>query len=248
MEKMKKPDFLGEINKEILEELTKRGRARNVAGLVGEVKELAEVTQICGLPFAGYLGKIEIPRPGGIKDEVAVAFEQDTPYKAAQGELDVLQEFAPGSRLLITGKIQTLKDFETGKYLVFILADYVAASPRAEFQNDVAITGEIVFKPTHRETPRGKRISDIFIKVQKELAPGSCFIPCICWQETADEVAGWEQGTKVRLLGRYQSREYDKEIAKYYTDGKEAYRETERRTAYELSVQMIEKTEAENEK
>lgn len=76
---MKKPDFLGEINKEILEELTKRGRARNVAGLVGEVKELAEVTQICGLPFAGYLGKIEIPRPSGIKDEVAVAFEQDTP-------------------------------------------------------------------------------------------------------------------------------------------------------------------------
>lgn len=151
MEKMKKPDFLGEINKEILEELTKRGRARNVAGLVGEVKELAEVTQICGLPFAGYLGKIEIPRPSGIK-------------------------------------------------------------------------------------------------VQKELAPGNCFIPCICWQETADEVAGWEQGTKVRLLGRYQSREYDKEIAKYYTDGKEAYRETERRTAYELSVQLIEKMEAGNEK
>lgn len=248
MEKMKKPDFLGEINKEILEELTKHGRARNVAGLVGEVKELAEVTQICGLPFAGYLGKIEIPRPSGIKDEVAVAFEQDTPYKAAQGELDVLREFAPGSRLLITGKIQTLKDFETGKYLVFILADYVAASPKAEFQNDVAITGEIVFKPTHRETPRGKRISDIFIKVQKEFAPGSCFIPCICWQETADEVAGWEQGTKVRLLGRYQSREYDKEVATYYAGGKEAFRETERRTAYELSVQLIEKMEAGNEK
>ena len=237
MEKMKKPDFLGEINKEILEELTKRGRARNVAGLVGEVKELAEVTQICGLPFAGYLGKIEIPRPSGIKDEVAVAFEQGTPYKAAQGELDVLQEFAPGSRLLITGKIQTLKDFETGKYLVFILADYVAASPKAEFQNDVAITGEIVFKPTHRETPR-----------QKEFAPGSCFSPCICWQETADEVAGWEQGTKVRLLGRYQSREYDKEVATYYAGGKEALRETERRTAYELSVQLIEKMEAGNEK
>lgn len=172
MEKMKKPDFLGEINKEILEELTKRGRARNVAGLVGEVKELAEVTQICGLPFAGYLGKIEIPRPSGIKDEVAVAFEQDAPYKAAQGELDVLQEFAPGS----------------------------------------------------------------------------CFIPCICWQETADEVAGWEQGTKVRLLGRYQSREYDKEVATYYAGGKEAFRETERRTAYELSVQLIEKMEAGNEK
>lgn len=248
MEKMKKPDFLGEINKEILEELTKRGRARNVAGLVGEVKELAEVTQICGLPFAGYLGKIEIPRPSGIKDEVAVAFEQDTPHKAEQGELDVLRGFAPGSRLLITGKIQTLKDFETGKCLVFILADYVATSPKAEFQNDVAITGEIVFKPTHRETPRGKHISDIFIKVQKELAPGNCFIPCICWQETADEVAGWEQGTKVRLLGRYQSREYDKEVATYYADGKEAARETERRTAYELSVQIIEKMEAGNEK
>lgn len=111
MEKMKKPDFLGEINKEILEELTKRGRARNVAGLVGEVKELAEVTQICGLPFAGYLGKIEIPRPSGIKDEVAVAFEQDTPYKAAQGELDVLQEVYD-RYLQITGYCKCCLDCE----------------------------------------------------------------------------------------------------------------------------------------
>ena len=35
-------------------------------------------------------------------------------------------------------------------------------------------------------------------------------MPCICWQEQADEVAQWQQGDTVELLGRYQSRQYEK--------------------------------------
>lgn len=171
---VKQPDFLREINTEIMEEMTECGKLRNVAGLVGEVKELTEVEKVCGLPFDGYLGKIETTRPSGIADEVVVAFEREKPYKAADGEFDVLKEFAPGSRLLLTGKIQTLKDFSTGRTLVFILADFVALSPKAVLQNEIAIMGELTFKPTYRETPRGKRISDIFVNVQKELAPGCC--------------------------------------------------------------------------
>lgn len=59
-----------------------------------------------------------------------------------------------------------------------------------------------------------------------------CFIPCICWQEQADEVAGWQQGDTVELLGRYQSRQYEKVI-----DTDSGSREW--RTAYEISVQLI---------
>ena len=47
-------------------------------------------------------------------------------------------------------------------------------------------------------TPRGKRITDITVKVRNELTGGSCFLPCICWQEQADEAAQWQQGDTVR--------------------------------------------------
>lgn len=78
-------------------------------------------------------------------------------------------------------------------------------------------------------------------KVRNELTGGSCFLPCICWQEQADEAAQWQQGDTVELLGRYQSRQYEKVLDA-------ATGEREQRTAYEVSVRLIRrKEEAENE-
>lgn len=97
------------------------------------------------------------------------------------------------------------------------------------------------YKPTHRETPRGKHITDITVKVKNEITGGSCFLPCICWQEQADEAAQWQQGDTVELLGRYQSRQYEKVLDT-------ATGEREQRTAYEVSVRLIRrKEEARNE-
>lgn len=239
-ERGRKPDFLKDIDTAIMDELTKGDCLKNATGLAGEVTELAEVTKICGLPFNGYLGKIETPRPSGALDEVVIAFKWDTPYKAYGGiEFDILEEFAVGSRILVSGIVQTLKDFESGKVLVFVLADYVGLSPKAMLQDDVAILGELAYKPTHRETPRGKRIADIMVKAKNEFTGGWCFIPCICWQEQADEVATWQQGDTVKLLGRYQSREYDKVIDTLYANGLPVEQITETRTAYEVSVRQI---------
>ena len=52
--------------------------------------------------------------------------------------------------------------------------------------------------------------SDITVKVKNEITGGSCYLPCICWQGQADEAAQWQQGDTVELLGRYQSRQYEK--------------------------------------
>lgn len=232
-----KPDFTKDLNTDILDELTKGGKLDNVVGLAGTVTELEEVTSICGLTFYGYLGKIETPRPSGAVDEVVIAFTEREVDRGKTGDGLYLEKyFKIGSRLLISGKIQTLKDFESGRVLVFVLADYVALSPKAMPQDDIAIAGELVYMPKHRETPKGKRITDIFVKVQNALTAGTCYIPCICWQETADEVAGWKQGDTVELLGRYQSRQYEKVI-----DADSGSRE--RRTAYEVSVQLIKRKE-----
>lgn len=230
-----KPDFLKDIDTAIMDELTKGGLSDNAAGLAGEVTELVEVANICGFPFNGYLGKIETPRPSGVMDEVVIAFTESEADRGKTGDgLHLENYFKIGSRLLVSGKVQTLKDFESGKVLVFILADYVALSPKAMLQDDVAIRGELAYEPTYRETPRGKRIADIMLKVKNELTGGYCFIPCICWQEQADEAATWQRGDTVELLGRYQSREYQKGIAGEMV-------EWEIRTAYEVSVRQIER-------
>lgn len=237
-----KPDFLKELDMAIMKDLlTDNGKVSNAVGLSGELVGLEEISDICGLPFNGYLGKISTPRPSGTEDEVIVIFESDTPFNATSGvEFDVLKEFVAGSRLLISGKMQTLKNFETGRVLVYVLADFIALSPNALLQNDVAIIGKIAHKPTRRETMRHKRITDVMIITQNMLTAGSSFIPCICWGDTADEVAGWNKGDKVRLLGRCQSREYSKV--------NEGNGKREIRTAYEVSVRRIERIgEASNE-
>ena len=128
------PNFLKDLNTEILEQLTAGSSEKNVVGLAGDVKELKVVEDICGLRFKGYLGLIEVERPSGITDTLVVAFAWDTPYKSTNGvKFDVLREYPAGSRLLLYGKMQTLKDFSTGRQQVFVLADFVALSPSALF-------------------------------------------------------------------------------------------------------------------
>lgn len=57
----------------------------------------------------------------------------------------------------------------------------------------------------------------------------------------------WLPGDTVKLIGRLQSREYEKLIEELYADGVVAERVTETRTAYEVSVHTIKKEEVKNE-
>ena len=233
----KKPDFLRDINTAIMEELTKGGIKGNAAGLAGELKEVEEVTELCGLRFNGYLAKIETPRPRGTLDEVVVAFTEAALNRGQTGDGLRIENFLKsGSKVLVSGKVQTLKDFESGRVLVFILADFVGLVENPMMQDDVALRGIIAHKPVYRTTPRGKRITDISVIVKNELTGNKCFIPCICWQEQADEVKNWQPDDVVELLGRYQSRQYEKVIDTYSG-------EKEKRTVYEVSVQLINRKE-----
>lgn len=108
----------------------------------------------------------------------------------------------------------------------------MAVSEKAVEQDEVAVRGVIANKPTHRETPRGKRITDLAVRVRNELTGSNCYLPCICWQEQADEAAQWQQGDTVELLGRYQSRQYEKVLDA-------ATGEREQRTANMLGITVI---------
>jgi primosomal replication protein N len=203
----------------------------NAAGLVGQVKSVNQIDNINGLKFDGYEVILETVRPSGVADTAVVIVPDTAP-------LEILN-----NRVMVYGKMQTTKNFETGKVLVYILAEHIGSCPKGEEQNEVQLSGILGRGITYRTTPRGKRITDIMVEVPNELRQSLCYIPCICWNEEADEVKDWKEGTAVELSGRLQSRQYSKTIDLYAND-KVVETVTEQHTCYEVSVNNITKKES----
>lgn len=102
--------------------------------------------------------------------------------------------------------------------------------------NQIYLDGYICKEPIHRTTPLGREISDLLLAVNRPYGK-SDYIPCIAWGRNARYASGFSVGSRVRVWGRVQSREYTKKISE---------QECEKRVAYEISVSKLE-CEAENE-
>ena len=91
--------------------------------------------------------------------------------------------------------------------------------------NQVLLRGTLCKPPNLRSTPLGREICDLMLAVNRHYGR-SDYLPCICWGIRAREAAHWTVGTRVRLEGRIQSRDY----IKLTEDG------PVRRTAFEISA------------
>lgn len=96
--------------------------------------------------------------------------------------------------------------------------------------NQIFLDGYICKVPIYRKTPLGREIADILLAVNRPYGK-SDYIPCIAWGRNARYAAGFEVGSRVRIWGRVQSREYTKKLSES---------ECEKRTAYEVSVSKLE--------
>ena len=96
--------------------------------------------------------------------------------------------------------------------------------------NEVTLIGYICKKPVYRQTPFGREIADILLAVNRAYSK-SDYIPCIAWGRTARFCENMEVGTEVKLVGRVQSRQYEKK----HEDGT-----VENKVAYEVSVGSLE--------
>ena len=115
-------------------------------------------------------------------------------------------------------------------FLQFFVQEWHFADDEKYDKNDIALDGYIVKNPIYRETPSGYRICDLLIAVNRNYAK-SDYIPCIAWGRTAVYAATLDVGTRIRIDGRIQSRGYEKKLSET---------ETEKRTAYEVSVLIME--------
>ena len=103
--------------------------------------------------------------------------------------------------------------------------------------NQIFLDGYICKAPVYRKTPLGKEIADPPFGGKRPYGK-SDYIPCIAWGRNARFASGFEVGTRVRVWGRVQSREYTKKLSET---------ECEKRVAYEVSISKLECGDLEEE-
>ena len=94
--------------------------------------------------------------------------------------------------------------------------------------NVVELSGYICKPSIYRTTPFAREICDLLLAVNRNYNK-SDYIPCIAWGTNAQFVSRLEVATPLKIVGRVQSRDYNKNI-----DG-----ELVTKTAYEVSISKI---------
>lgn len=153
-----------------------------------------------------------------------------------------IDALCPGDIVSVRGEIRSynLKCAEKTRLVLNVFARSVQVIEHVEADengsnNSVYLDGYICKPPTYRETPMGRELSDAIIAVNRAYGK-SDYIPCIFWGRNARFASQLPVGSHVKLSGRFQSREYQKNIGDV----------TEIRTAFELSVGGLEVIENEN--
>ena len=116
-------------------------------------------------------------------------------------------------------------DEDKDRLKLYVFVDSMAAVEACKNVNDVFLEGYLCKQPTYRHTPHGREIADVMLAVNRQYGK-SDYIPCILWGRNAYFVKDLKAGSSLRVAGRIQSREYIKN--------------GERKTAYELSVNLVE--------
>ena len=154
---------------------------------------------------------------------------------------DTLQE---GKKLLIKGQFRSYNSYQNEKnrlILTVFAKDIMEVEEDEEEEeneivkkdivtNEVILIGFICKKPIYRQTPFGREIADVLLAVNRAYNK-SDYIPCIAWGRNARFCQNLEVGSQVKVVGRVQSRTYEKK----HEDGT-----SETRIAYEVSIGSLE--------
>ena len=179
-----------------------------------------------------YIFDLSVPRLSGNSDIIPITISERL---MVNGELPI------GTKITVEGQFRSYNSYGEGKNKlvltvfaknVTLLEDQESeVEARKDFiSNEVTLIGYICKKPVYRQTPFGREIADILLAVNRAYSK-SDYIPCIAWGRTARFCENMEVGTEVKLVGRVQSRQYEKK----HEDGT-----VENKVAYEVSVGSLE--------
>lgn len=170
--------------------------------------------------------------------DVAVSRLSDSvdyiPLMVSERLIDVTQSYI-GETISVSGQFRSYNRHEEKKNRLILSVFVRELAFVEEIEDDVKsnqiyLDGYICKEPIYRKTPLGREIADLLVAVNRSYGK-SDYIPCICWGRNARYASSFEVGSHVEVFGRIQSREYIKKI------GEE---QTEKRIAYEVSVNKVE--------
>ena len=156
------------------------------------------------------------------------------PLMISERLIDVTQDYT-GEYISVSGQFRSYNRHEEQKNRLILSVfvrevSFVDEEPDGSRTNSILLDGYICKEPVYRKTPLGREIADLLLAVNRPYGK-SDYIPCICWGRNARFAAGFEVGEHIQILGRIQSRDYVKKISET---------ETQKRTAYEVSVSKLE--------
>ncbi len=170
-----------------------------------------------------YVTTLRVPRLSGAEDYLPITISE---------RLLLNEPLTNGSTLCMEGQLRSYnKVIEgAGRLLITAFAQrLIPCEDDDENPNRVSLTGALCKTPSFRTTPFGREIADLMLAVNRSYGK-SDYIPCITWGRTARYAANLKVGDKVQLVGRFQSRAYQKQLA----DGN-----TLNKVAYEVSVSRL---------
>lgn len=189
--------------------------------VVGEAKRPFEFShEVYGEKF--YTTRIRVLRLSGKEDEIPViAPESLITYWDLEGEC-----------ISIRGSFRSHNKYENGKRRLelYVFADEISLLDYTEYVNEIHLDGFLCKAQNFRVTDSERMITDLILVVNRFYG-NSDYIPCICWGRNAKRAVSFETGTRIKVEGRIQSREYTKKISEELW---------ENRTAYEVSISQME--------
>ena len=206
--------------------------------LVGKVTSEKRFShEIYGEKF--YIFDMEVPRLSDTTDIIPVTASE----RIINDEL-----LAIGNKLIVKGQFRSYNSYENerNKLILTVFAkdlmseEDVNEEEKEKIQknsNEVTLIGYICKKPIYRQTPFGREISDILLAVNRAYNK-SDYIPSIAWGRNARFSQDLPTGTEIKIVGRVQSRNYEKK----HEDGT-----IENRVAYEVSIASLEVINQDNE-
>ena len=201
----------------------------NRVTLSGKVAQEARFShEVFGEGF--YEIKLEVPRLSAQVDVLPVTLSE---------RLMAERDLSVGAPLSLVGQFRSYNKIEREKsrLMLTVFARDILDFDEEVNPNVIELEGYICKPPLYRTTPFKREICDLLIAVNRAYNK-SDYIPCIAWGRNARYVNGLPVGAHVSVLGRIQSREYQKTT-------EEGVQVT--KTAYEVSVCRIVAEYAEGE-
>ena len=194
----------------------------NIIHLRGEIcQNLQFGHELFGEQF--YTTTLRVPRLSGAEDFLPITLSE---------RLLMSEPITAGSMLSLEGQLRSYnKVIEgSGRLLITAFAQrLINTEEDEENPNRVQLTGALCKPPSYRTTPFGREIADLMLAVNRSYGK-SDYIPCITWGRTARYAANLHIGDKVQIVGRFQSRAYQKQLP----DGTAL-----NKVAYEVSVSRL---------